>query len=145
MLEAADKALVILDRVLFATWECWVPALRGWALLLLGRRQEGYGLLLRDFERIRQAGAESGGTYFFCLFADARLRLGLITEGLAAVAEGLAWGERTGEHLEDPELHRLRGELLLRKGQAAAALGEFHEAIQIARRSGDAALRSGPR
>ncbi|HEX8697905.1 MAG TPA: AAA family ATPase [Myxococcaceae bacterium] len=142
MLESANKALVILDRALFASWEGWAPALRGWALLLLGRQQEGYELLQRDFERIKLAGAESGGTYFFCLFADARLRLGLINEGLAAVTEGLAWGERTGEHLEDSELHRLRGELLLRKGEAAAALVEFHEAIQIARRSGTRCIES---
>lgn len=142
MLEAADKALVILEQARFTTWEGWAPALRGWALLMLGRRQEGYALLLHDFERIRQAGAESGGTYFFCLFADARLRLGLISEGLDAVAEGLAWGERTGEHVEDPELHRLRGELLLRKGEAAGALGEFHEAIRIARRFGARCIES---
>nr|WP_275900344.1 protein kinase [Pyxidicoccus trucidator] len=136
LLEAIDKALFIFEQGQFPTWEGWAPALRGWALIRLGRQEEGYGLLLRDLERIRQAGAESGGTYFFCLLADARLRLGLIPEGLDAVAEGLAWGERTGEHLEDPELHRLQGELLLRQGEAARALWEFHEAIRIGRRSG---------
>jgi class 3 adenylate cyclase/tetratricopeptide (TPR) repeat protein len=136
MLQAADKALVIFERGLFPTWEGWAPALRGWALLVLGRQQEGYDMLLRDLDRLRQAGAEIGWTFFCCLLAHARLRMGLISEGLAAVTEGLARGARTGEHLEDPELHRLRGELLLREGEAAKALSEFQEAIQIAHRSG---------
>ena len=136
MLEAVDKALVIFEQGLFPTWEGWAPALRGWALLLLGQQAEGYKLLLQDLERIRKAGAESGGTYFFCLLADASLRLGRISEGLVAAKEGLAWGSRTGEHLEDSELHRVRGELLWCKGEAAGALSEFHEAAEIAQRSG---------
>jgi class 3 adenylate cyclase/tetratricopeptide (TPR) repeat protein len=136
MLEQADKALVIFERGLFPSWEGWAPGLRGWALLVLGRRQEGYSMLLKDLERRRQAGAEVGWTFFYCLLAHARLRMGLRAEGLAAVAEGLAWAERAGEHLEVPELRRVRGELLLRNGEAARALIEFQEAIKQARRSG---------
>jgi tetratricopeptide (TPR) repeat protein len=136
MLEAADKALVIFERGLFPSWEGWAPALRGWALLLLGRPEEGYEMLLKDFERIQKAGAESGGTIFLSLIADARLRLGRISEGLEAVSEGLAWGERAGDHLEDPELHRLRGELLFHNGELARALAAFEESIRIARGSG---------
>ncbi|WP_146209894.1 protein kinase [Vitiosangium sp. GDMCC 1.1324] len=136
MLEAADAALAIFDQGLFPTWEGWAPVLRGWALVLLGQQREGYEMMVRDLDRLRQAGAEVGWPDFLCMLADARLRLGLIPEGLATVSEGLAWGERTGQHLEDCELHRLRGELLLRDGEAARALTEFHEAIRIARRSG---------
>ncbi|WP_309895727.1 protein kinase domain-containing protein [Archangium sp.] len=136
MLEAADKALVIFNQGLFPTFEGWAPALRGWALLVLGRQEEGYSLLLEDLERMRQARAEVGWTFFYCLLAHARLRMGLRSEGLAAVSEGLAWGERAGEHLEDAELRRVRGELLLRNGEGARALIDFQEAIQLARRSG---------
>lgn len=136
MLEAADKALVIYERGLFPRWEGWAPALRGWALLMLGRPEEGYEMLLKDFERIQKAGAESGGTIFLSLIADARLRLGRISEGLAAVSEGLAWGVRTGEHSDDAELYRLRGELLFHSGEPARAIGAFEEAIRIAQVSG---------
>ncbi len=136
MLEAADKALVIFNQGLFPSFEGWAPALRGWALLMLGRQEEGYRMLLEDLERMRHAGAEVGWTFFYCLLAHARLRMGLRSEGLAAVSEGLAWGKRAGEHLEEPELLRVRGELLLRNGEAARALIDFQEAIQLARRSG---------
>jgi tetratricopeptide (TPR) repeat protein len=70
------------------------------------------------------------------LLAEVRWRLGLLSEGLEAVEEGLAWGARTGEHLEDSELYRLRGELLLRQGETAGALSGFLEAIRSARMSG---------
>jgi tetratricopeptide (TPR) repeat protein len=117
--------------------ESWMPVLRGWALVLLGqRREESYTLLLEGLEQLRRSHAETGWPYLLCLLADARARLGLISEGLAAVAEGLAWGERTGQHLEEAELYRLRGELLLLGGETARALNDFHESLQSARRSG---------
>ncbi len=136
MLEAADKALVIFNQGLFPTFEGWAPALRGWALLVLGHQEEGYRMLLEDLERMRQARAEVGWTFLYCLLAHARSRMGLRSEGLAAVSEGLAWGERAGEHLEDAELRRVRGELLSRNGEGARALIDFQEAIRLARRSG---------
>ena len=46
-------------------------------------------------------------TYFLMLFADAQQRLGRPDEALAAIKEGLARAEATGEHLCTAELHRL--------------------------------------
>ncbi|WP_257450000.1 protein kinase domain-containing protein [Archangium lipolyticum] len=117
--------------------ESWMPVLRGWALVLLGpRRDEGYTLMLEGLDHLRQMQAETGWPYLLSLLADARARLGLISEGLTTVAEGLAWGARTGQHLEAAELYRLRGELLLLGGETARALNEFQESLQCARRSG---------
>ncbi|QRO02217.1 protein kinase [Archangium violaceum] len=117
--------------------ESWMPVLRGWALVLTGqRREEGYTLMLEGLDHLRQNHAETGWPYLLCLLADARARLGMIPEGLAAVAEGLAWGERTGQHLEEAELYRLRGELLLLDGETARAVNEFQESSRSARRSG---------
>ena len=50
-------------------------------------------------------------TYFLMLFADAQQRLGRPDEALAAIKEGLARAEATGEHLCTAELHRLRARL----------------------------------
>jgi class 3 adenylate cyclase/tetratricopeptide (TPR) repeat protein len=117
--------------------ESWMPVLRGWAFVLRGqRREESYTLMLEGLDHLRRIHAETGWPYLLCLLADARARLGLIAEGLAAVAEGLAWGERTGQHLEEAELYRLRGELLLLEGETARAWNEFHGSLQSARRSG---------
>ncbi len=47
-------------------------------------------------------------TYFLMLLADAWLRLGRPDEAQAAIKEGLARAEATGEHFCTAELHRLR-------------------------------------
>jgi class 3 adenylate cyclase/tetratricopeptide (TPR) repeat protein len=136
VLELTERMDTVYEQHPFLRLESWTPVQRGWALVLLGQREEGYASLLAGLEYLRRAHAETGWPYLLCLLADARSRLGLISEGLEAVEEGLAWGERTGQHLEDSELYRLRGELLLRAGETARALTAFHEAIRSARRSG---------
>jgi hypothetical protein len=76
--------------------------------------------------------------------ADQLARGGRAEEGLTEVAQGLVLVARTGERVHEPELLRLRGELLrLRAAHAdleagAASTGEaescFRQAIDIARR-----------
>jgi len=136
LLEMTGQVITMYEQNQFPSRESWMPALRGWGLVWAGRGEEGYTLLLAGLEQLSQVGAETGRPYLLYLLADARLRLGLIDEGLSTVSEGLAWGARTEQRMEDPELHRLRGELLLRTGESAQALAEFHEAIQLAWRSG---------
>jgi predicted ATPase len=59
---------------------------------------------------------------------------------LTAIEEGLAVSERTGERWYDAELHRLKGELLLKDKAHAESKAEhkaqacFHQALEIARR-----------
>jgi class 3 adenylate cyclase/predicted ATPase len=52
-------------------------------------------------------------TYFLMLLADARLWLGQPDEAAAAIKEGLARAQATGEHLCTAELHRLRARACL--------------------------------
>jgi hypothetical protein len=47
------------------------------------------------------------------LLAEAYGKAGQEKEGLAALAEALAAADRTGEHLYEAEMYRLKGELLL--------------------------------
>jgi class 3 adenylate cyclase/predicted ATPase len=64
---------------------------------------------MRSFLDRREAmGTAFVQTYFLMLLADARLRLGRPDEAQAAINEGLARAEATGEHFCTAELHRLR-------------------------------------
>src|SRR5207249_4856377 len=77
-------------------------------------------------------------TYFFGLLAEALGRDGQIEEALRALAEGLALMDRTGEAFHGAELHRIRGELLLR-GKVDEATGReaedcFRRALALAGR-----------
>src|SRR5207247_1252748 len=64
-----------------------------------------------------------------------------VEEGQAVLEEALAIAGRTGEGLYEAELHRLRGELLLCKPEAAErAEEEYHRALDVARRQGARSL-----
>jgi predicted ATPase len=69
--------------------------------------------------------------------ADALGREGQTEEGLGVLAEAMALMHRTAEAFHRAELHRLRGEFLLRQGGAEVAGREaeacFRQALTIAR------------
>jgi adenylate cyclase len=72
---------------------------------------------------------------FLCLQADACQMAGRTGEGLSAVEEGLALVRQTESVLYEPELYRLKGELLLQQGgNEAEAEACFWQAIESARR-----------
>jgi predicted ATPase len=58
-------------------------------------------------------------TFQLALLAESLKAGGQIDEGLAVAAEALALAEATGERFYEAELHRLRGELLLRQEAGA--------------------------
>ena len=62
--------------------------------------------------------------------------MGQTAEGLATLAEALAVAERTGDRRDEAEIHRLKGEFLLRQAVPAAPQAEtcFRQALDVARR-----------
>jgi DNA-binding SARP family transcriptional activator len=73
--------------------------------------------------------------------AQVYAQAGQVQTGLASLDEALAWTERTGVFVLAPEVHRLRGELVLMdhaSGKDAAGKAEayFRTAIDMARRQG---------
>ncbi len=82
---------------------------------------------------LRAAGGEYMRPYFLALLAEQYGNLGNLERGLTLVAEALAAVERTGERWYEAELHRRRGELWLRCGDAAAAEAAFLRALAVAR------------
>jgi predicted ATPase len=108
-------------------------------------------LMCQGLATLRAQGADIYRPYFLALLADAYGKVGQAEEGLSAVTEALAAVEKTAEHLWEPELYRLKGELLLttaREGRGmkdqseAGALQQaqdqaeacFWQAIEVARR-----------
>ena len=63
---------------------------------------------------------------------------------LPSIDRGLAIADETGEHFTDPYLHRLRGELLLKRNPSEPAPAEeaFKAAIAVAKSSGREELRA---
>ena len=121
----------------FAFWLAMASVLSGRAEAQRGRVREGIATIERGLAAYREIGARMACSYFLAFLAEARGSAGALTDGLAAVDEGLVLTETTLDRGYEPELRRLKGELLLvsqpsaprrpgrggRAGRPAAAVG----------------------
>jgi predicted ATPase len=114
--------------------------LKGWALTQLNEGDEGIGFLQDGIARWKSTGAEMAVPTFLALQAEAYLSSGRVELGLRTINEALQISARNNERYYDAELHRLKGELWLRKkrggwsthGEEAEKL--FRDALQVARK-----------
>ncbi|HXN31488.1 MAG TPA: hypothetical protein VN894_06475, partial [Polyangiaceae bacterium] len=81
-----------------------------------------------------------GRTMHAMLFIAMCARLGRSERALEVIATTLATIERTGERWLEPELHRLRGEVLKARSDAKEAERSIEKAIEIARKQGSRSL-----
>jgi DNA-binding winged helix-turn-helix (wHTH) protein/predicted ATPase len=114
----------------------WCSAIEGWAGLEQGRADASVESIGRAMAAARASGSDQFLPFLLGTMADACLQTGRIDAGLEAVDEALAVAARTGERFYEPELQRLRGELLLGCGAPAyeRAEGAFLDAMDLARR-----------
>ena len=81
------------------------------------------------------AGMVVGIPYMHALLAEVLNRFGQAEIGLAQLDEAMVVVERTEHRTWEPELYRLRGELLARQGASPTEVEAcFQQAIEIARR-----------
>jgi predicted negative regulator of RcsB-dependent stress response len=68
--------------------------------------------------------------------AEACKEAGRLDEGLSALAEALATADKNEEREHEAEIHRLKGELLLKQDDSNAAEAQicFQRAIEVARK-----------
>jgi DNA-binding winged helix-turn-helix (wHTH) protein/predicted ATPase len=110
--ELAEEAVSLAVEHGFAFWNAVASLLRGWGLVQQGRAAEGNAVI----ERARAA-MQATGTRFFTAFAyaflaDGCLRAGALSDGLAAADAGLTVAQTTLDRAYEPELWRLKGELI---------------------------------
>jgi predicted ATPase/tRNA A-37 threonylcarbamoyl transferase component Bud32 len=121
--------------------------LYGWSLTEQGQREEGIGHMRQGVADWHATGALSHRPYQLALLAEALGREGRGEEGLTVLAEAQALLSVTGERFYEAELHRLRGELLLRQAaggpRGAAQLSGPAEAEVWFRRALATAHRQG--
>jgi predicted ATPase/class 3 adenylate cyclase len=128
-------ALVQLSREhQLSLWQAMASVLRGWACARLGDRESG----LEELARALDAHRGQGNKFLLPLFQGLRAEQegeGQIANlALTRVDEALALAAETGEHWTDALLHRIRGEILLKRDPANTAPAEeaFLTAIAIA-------------
>jgi tetratricopeptide (TPR) repeat protein len=124
--EKTAGAVTLAREQAFSQWLALGEILHCWALTAQGPASAGVVTQLRRaLAAYRGTGAELGGPYFFALLAEAYGRVGQADEGLNVLAEVLALPDRSLEY--EAELHRLKGELTLRRSGVRSPGSEVEE------------------
>jgi predicted ATPase len=89
----------------------------GWAEAELGKAQLGIEQMQHGLELHESMGSRLRLPYFLGLLADQLAKAGRVQEGLATVANALSEAERSGEGYSLAELHRIKGDLLMKAAE----------------------------
>ncbi len=109
---------------------------RGRCLAALGRTHEGIELLASGLDAYRATGTVLYVPTFLTWMADAHCKAHQADRGLAQLEEVSELIEATQLRLDEAEMHRVRGELLVSAGDPEAATVSFQTAIAVAQRQG---------
>ena len=132
---AAEEQIAIATEQGFALWHATGTFFRGAGMLLQGRLEESLPLLLKGIDAFRATGAEILRPFQLSVLGDAYIQAARFEEAHAALDEGLALAEKNDDRVQEAELHRLEGELLLAESPDQAAAEDcFTRAIETARR-----------
>jgi predicted ATPase len=104
----------------------------GWAMSVEGRTDQGRAEVREGLGQVEVMAARIRRPYLLSLVAETCGRAGRVDEGLAALDEALHSADRWW----DAELHRLKGDLLLRQPAESVTTAEacYGTALEVARR-----------
>ena len=134
--ERAGAARAVAGEYGLAAFEAWASVIHGWAIARSGDSGEGLKTMRAGLDATAASDATIIRPYLLGLLADALASDGQVDEGLRAIDEAVALVEANDERYFEAELHRLRGDLLLRTAAGSppvAAEEAFRRALEIAR------------
>jgi class 3 adenylate cyclase/predicted ATPase len=131
----AEAALPIMTEQGFGRLLGSTTFTRGWALAAQGRHEDGVAEMRQGLAARRAVGARNPEAEYLVRLGEAYGRIGQAEEGLRLLAEALVVVDK-GALWYESELHRIKGELLLRQAVPDAPQAEacFHQAIAVASR-----------
>jgi DNA-binding SARP family transcriptional activator/predicted ATPase len=127
-----EEALSVCETYGIAYYRAWAVILLGWTEVMGGEPARGTQRIQQGLEDMVATGAELRRPYYLSLLADAYARAGRVEESLATLSEALEIADRNQERWWAPELHRLTGELLCRKGDQVEGERCFRRALDLA-------------
>ena len=119
-------------------WRAFGVFLQGWAASQGGAHADGLEDMRRGAELLREQNALLYDGLLKVVLAEAEARAGDPGRAIAIIDEALATSDRTGYRAFEAELHRARGEILLKRDPANPAPAEeaFLTAIAVAKQQG---------
>ena len=120
----------------FPLREAQAEIMAGWALASGRTPTDGIEQIRGGLAAFEATGATANRTYYLALLAEACSDAGQTDEGLRLLEIALATAKISAERWWEAELHRLRGELVLRDGKPEAerlAEEHFYQGLDVAR------------
>jgi predicted ATPase len=131
----AEEAIRIGQSQQLPSWIAFATALRGWALVELGRAPEGLAQLAEGITAWRARSFKHLTPIFLALQAESYWKVHRLEEGAAALAAARAITQNGMDIYWAAELDRLQGELLRTEGgDGNEAEAHFRRALETARR-----------
>jgi DNA-binding winged helix-turn-helix (wHTH) protein/predicted ATPase len=115
--DLAEQAVALSAEHGFALWHAMASVLRGWALVQRGRASEGTTDIHHGLAAMQATGMRFFSGLAYAFLAEGYLRAGALPEGVAAADAGLMVAQATLNRPYEPELWRLKGELVRSKLQ----------------------------
>src|SRR5260370_6420427 len=131
--ECVNELVAVAADQGFPKWRAFGTIYRSWVKAKNGDVTEGISLLRSGSAAYRAGGAELLIPHHIALLAGACDIGGQIEQALTALDDALQISERTGERWLEAELHRHKGQLLLRQGHTEAAEELYRKALSGAR------------
>jgi len=134
VLELTDRAIQLSSAQGFVFWLAQATFLRGWALVEQEQTAVGFAAMHQGLADWRATGTEFLVAYTKALLAEANGKIGQAQEGLDLLAEAFEVAQEKDQGLYEAELHRLKGEILLKLGRSQSEVEEhFNQSIHVAR------------
>jgi len=108
----------------------------GWALAQEGETEEGLKLIEQGVAEYQSTGSLIKFVEVRAMHGEVLWKAGQTESALRALEDGMEQANRRQEHLLEPELYRLRGEIQLAQENEGAAAADFDRAVEIARGEG---------
>jgi adenylate cyclase len=134
----SDRIVAISEEHGYPYYRAIAWILRGLAMTLIGGDQDGITMMREGLAAHRAAETWQNHGAYLVLLAEALGAIGRLDAALESLDEAEVAIERSDERHYEPELHRLRGELLLRRSSTAHADADacFNRAVDIAHQQG---------
>jgi class 3 adenylate cyclase/predicted ATPase len=117
-------------------WQALGDFLCGWRATRAGRAGDAVGLLREGLRLWAQTGSRIFRPICLAFLAEAYAADDKPNLAHRTFEEALRIASETGERWAEPEIHRLFGDLLTRRGPSAAAIASYEQAIAVARAQG---------
>ena len=131
----AETMIQIAREQGFPYWSAVASVAIGRVLIGEGNHEEGIIRMLDAMAMLRETGGELVYNFALSMLAEAYLMTREPEKGLAAISEAMTGIETSGQHMHEAELWRLKGELLVLRGDGdAEAERSFQRALQVADR-----------